>query len=87
MNIHQARILADKCGWEIHEYNDPRDLNDPGYWTASFHKKDVAAIWVRFSPTGILTKVEASDFTTGVRCAPRRFKADRLSHYLTEGIN
>jgi hypothetical protein len=81
MNIHQARKLAVSSGWEVHSH--------PGshwYWSYSFHKPDQAAIWVRFSPNGRLTKVEATDFITGVRQAPTRDKATRLSHYLTEGI-
>ena len=79
MNAAQAANLARKCGWEVYSY-------DHGLWTMSFHKPDEAAIWIRFSPTGILTKMEATDFLTGRHVNPQRDKGTRLSHYLTEGI-
>ena len=82
MNIHQARKLAETSGWGVTLW-DPRS----DYWSMSFEKPDKAAIFVRFSPTGILTKVDATDFVTGIHRAPTRYKGDRLSHYLTEGIN
>jgi len=79
MNAAQAANLARKCGWEVYRY-------DHGLWTMSFHKRDVAAIWVRFSPTGILTKMDATNFLTGRHYGTLRDKATRLNHYLTEGV-
>jgi hypothetical protein len=80
MNQAQAVNLARKSDWEVYTY-DPTN-----YWTLSFHKPDVAAIWVRFSPNGRLTKLDASNFLTGRHYGPTRDKGTRLSHYLTEGI-
>lgn len=81
MNSSQAKLLAEKSGWTVADYGQP-----VGGFTMSFHKPDRAAIWVRFSPTGILTKVEGHDFVTDIHSFPRKDKSTRLSHYLTEGI-
>lgn len=79
MNIKQTMKLAAKCGWDIYER--------PGlHFNLQLHKPDIAKINVRFSAGGRLTGLEAWDFTTGTRHAPKRYKADRLSHFITDGL-
>lgn len=81
MNATQAVSLAQKCGWKVARYYQrPK-------WSFSFHKPDKGAvIWVRFSVSDVITKVEAHDFVNDVHLSPRRDKGARLSRYLTEGI-